>query len=145
MSQSALGLHYMLSTWELSCSVSTLCDPMNCSPPGSSVQGIFQKRILEWVAISSSRGSSWPRNGTCISCGSCISRQILYQLCHQGIPHTLGLSLTTMQARPQVPGGRYALSPLKCLMLGAHSRCPSYIALNQELSMSYLPSGLLSK
>ena len=36
----------------------TLCDPMDCSPPGSSVHGIFQARILEWVAISFSRGSS---------------------------------------------------------------------------------------
>ena len=40
----------------------TLCDPMNCSPPGSSVHGIFQATILEWVAISFSRGSSWPRD-----------------------------------------------------------------------------------
>ena len=36
----------------------TLCEPMDCSPPGSSVHGIFQARILEWVAISFSRGSS---------------------------------------------------------------------------------------
>ena len=35
----------------------TLCDPMDCSPPGSSIHGIFQARILEWVAISFSRGS----------------------------------------------------------------------------------------
>ena len=41
-------------------SYSTLCDPMNYSPPGSPVQGILQARILEWVAISSSRGSSHP-------------------------------------------------------------------------------------
>ena len=47
---------------------STLCDPMNCSPPGSSVHGIFQARILEWVSISYSRGSSWLRDWTCISC-----------------------------------------------------------------------------
>ena len=40
----------------------TLCDPMDCSPPGSSVHGIVLARILEWVAISSSRGSSWPRD-----------------------------------------------------------------------------------
>ena len=40
----------------------TLCDPMDCSPPGSSVHGILQARILEWVAISSSRGSSQPRD-----------------------------------------------------------------------------------
>ena len=39
----------------------TLCDPMDCSPPGSSVHGIFQGRILEWIAIASSMGSSWPQ------------------------------------------------------------------------------------
>ena len=48
---------------------------MDCNPPGSSVHGIFQARILEWTAISSSRGSSLPRNWTHISC---IGRQILY-------------------------------------------------------------------
>ena len=40
----------------------TLCDPMDGSPPGSSVHGILQARILEWVAIPFSRGSSWPRD-----------------------------------------------------------------------------------
>ena len=45
----------------------TLYDPMDCSPPGSSVHGISQARILEWVAMSSSRGSSQPRDQTCIS------------------------------------------------------------------------------
>ena len=44
------------------------CDPMDCSPPGSSVYGIFQARILEWVAISFSRRSSWLRDWTHISC-----------------------------------------------------------------------------
>ena len=42
----------------------TLCDPMSCSPPGSSVHGILQVRTLEWVAISASRGFSWSRNQT---------------------------------------------------------------------------------
>ena len=46
----------------------TLCDPMDCSPLGSSVHRIFQARMLEWVAISSSRGSSQPWDWTCISC-----------------------------------------------------------------------------
>ena len=46
----------------------TLCDPMDCSPRGSSVHGIFQARILEWVAISFSRGSCWPRDWTWVSC-----------------------------------------------------------------------------
>ena len=45
----------------------TLCEPMDCSPPGSSVHGIVQARILEWVAVSFSRGSSQPRDGTCAS------------------------------------------------------------------------------
>ena len=62
----------------LSSSVVSLCDSMDCSPPGSSVHGIFQARILEWVAISSSRGSLRPRDWTCVSYISCIGRQILY-------------------------------------------------------------------
>ena len=44
-----------------------LCDPMDCSPPGSSVHGISQARILEWVAMPSSRGSSQPRGRTQVS------------------------------------------------------------------------------
>ena len=46
----------------------TLWDPMDCSPPGSSVCGISQVRILEWVAVPFCRGSSQPRDGTCVSC-----------------------------------------------------------------------------
>ena len=46
----------------------TLCDPMDCSPPGFSVHGILQARILECVAISFSRGSSRPRDQTHVSC-----------------------------------------------------------------------------
>ena len=56
----------------------TLCDPVDCSPPGSSVHGIFQARILEWAAISSSKESSPPRDWTQVSCVSCIGRQVLY-------------------------------------------------------------------
>ena len=47
--------------------VSTLCDPMDCSPPGSSLHGILQARILEWVAILFSRGSSPPRDQSQVS------------------------------------------------------------------------------
>ena len=46
----------------------TLCDPVDCSLPGSSVHGIFQVRVLEWGAISFSRGSSRPRKWTWVSC-----------------------------------------------------------------------------
>ena len=56
----------------------TLRDPMDCSPPGSSVHGISQARILEWGAISSSRGSSPPRDQTHVSCSSCFGRWSLY-------------------------------------------------------------------
>ena len=55
----------------------TLCDPMDSSPPGSSVHGIFQARTLEWVAISSSRGCSQSRDRTCISCVSCTAGRFL--------------------------------------------------------------------
>ena len=53
----AQSLHSFLTLW----------DPMDCIPPASSVSGILQVRILEWVAMPSSRGSSWPRDQTCIS------------------------------------------------------------------------------
>ena len=46
----------------------TLCNPMDYSPPGSSVHGVLQARILEWVTMPSSRGSSWPRDQTRVSC-----------------------------------------------------------------------------
>ena len=59
-----------------------LCDPVG--PPGSSVHGILQARILEWVANSSSRGSSRPSDGTQVSCISCSGRWILLPLCHLG-------------------------------------------------------------
>ena len=51
----------------------THCDLMDCSPPGSSVHGVLQERILEWAAIPFSRGSSWPRDRTHISWGSCTA------------------------------------------------------------------------
>ena len=70
------GKHHFASlpscwSWQGLCcaqSCPTLCDPMDCSPPGSSVHGVSQARILEWVAISFSRGSSWFRDQTCVSC-----------------------------------------------------------------------------
>ena len=59
--------------------VKLFCDPMDCSPFGSSVHGIFPARIQEWVAISSSRRSSQPRDWTRVSGVSCIGAWIL---CH---------------------------------------------------------------
>ena len=66
---------------EVTQSCPTLCDPVDCSLPGSLVHGILQARILQWVAISFSRGSSWPRDRTWVShfVGRCF-----YHLSHQG-------------------------------------------------------------
>ena len=52
---------------EVAQSCPTLCSPMDCSLPGSSVHGIFQARVMEWVAISFSRGPSWPREWNQVS------------------------------------------------------------------------------
>ena len=57
----------MYGGMEVTQSCPTLCDPMDCSFPGSSAHGILPARILEWVAISFSRGSSQPRDQTCIA------------------------------------------------------------------------------
>ena len=64
----------------------TLCNPMDYSPPGSSVPEILQARILEWVTRPSSRGSSQPRDPTHFSYISCIGRRVLYHWHQTGIP-----------------------------------------------------------
>ena len=65
------GVFFIFISTKFKCVCAQLCptlrELMDCSPPGSSVPGIFLSRILEWVAISSSRESSQPRDGTCIS------------------------------------------------------------------------------
>ena len=60
------NLLYWIEEWSLSVMSDSL-QPVNCSPPGPSVHGILQARILEWVTISFSRGSSWPRDRTQVS------------------------------------------------------------------------------
>ena len=74
----------------------TLCDSAECSPPGSSVYEILQARKLEWVAMPSSRGSSWPRDQTSISYVSCIGRWILYHKGHLGSPCMKGTYCTPL-------------------------------------------------
>ena len=56
----------------------------DCNPPGSFVHGILQAIILDWIAISSSRGSSQPRDRTSVPCVSCTGRQVPYHQCHLG-------------------------------------------------------------
>ena len=66
----------------------TLCDPMDCSPPGSSDHGILQARTLDWVAIPFSRGSFWTQG---LNPGLPHCKWILYRLSHQGSPEGIML------------------------------------------------------
>ena len=84
----------------------TLCDLMDCSPLGSSDHGISQARILEWVAISCSKGSFRPRDQTHVSCASCVGRQILY---HRAIGEAL-LSVEPCLITHSSPGLRSPMS-----------------------------------
>ena len=73
----------------------TLCDPMNCSLPGSSVHGIFQARILEWAAIPSLQGI-FPTQGS--NPGLPHGRQILYCLSHQRSPRIINMECSFISA-----------------------------------------------
>ena len=83
---SALSLIYFAKLLQLCL---TLCAPMDSHPPGSSVYGIFRARILEWVAIFFSRGSSWYRNWIHVFCVSCIWQEGSLPLASPGKPCTL--------------------------------------------------------
>ena len=74
----------------------TLCNPVDWGPAGSSVHGILQARILEWVATPSSRGSSQPKDQTQVSYISCIGRRVLYHSCLLGAILVL-LKICTLQ------------------------------------------------
>ena len=87
----------------------TLCNPMDCSLPGSSVHGIFQVRILEWAAISPSKESSHSRDWFCVSCVSCIGRWILY-LCTTWKAHSI--YHMTSNCAP----GQFMLDKWKCML-----------------------------
>ena len=63
-----LTLKFLFNVVLVAQSCLTLCDPTDCSPPVSSVHGILQARTLEWITIPFSRGSSWPRDQTQVSC-----------------------------------------------------------------------------
>ena len=89
---------------EVAQSCPTLCDPMDCSPPGFSVHGIFQAWILEWVAISFSRGSSQPREDLVLPILSTLSQKNAHLLCKQHIILTTtdGLFLVMLKILEQV-------------------------------------------
>ena len=81
----SLKHHMQISDSEsVSHSCPIICDPMDCSLPGSSIHGILQARILEWFAMSFSRRLSHPRDRTHVSFVSCTDRCVLYYQCHLG-------------------------------------------------------------
>ena len=84
---------------EVTQSCPTLCDPMDCSLRGSSIHGIFQARILNWVAISFSRGSFQPRDRTRVSC-TASSR--VYHLSHQGNSSVLYMLICVVFQIPHI-------------------------------------------
>ena len=86
-------------------SCTTLYNSMDCSSPCSSVHGTFQERILECVAISYSRGFSWPRDWPPISCVSYISRHILYYKHHQWTANRLLLFSRSIMSDSLQPHG----------------------------------------
>ena len=96
----------------------TLCDPIDGSLPGSPIPGILQARTLEWVAISLSRGSSWPKDWTQVSWVSYNGRQILYHcttweaLMYVLIYHFLPLKIR--QLYRGFPGGTEVKNPPAC-------------------------------
>ena len=104
-----------LVSWELVSKLcSTLCDPMGCSPPGSSVHGIFQARILEWVAISSSGDLSNP-----------------------GIkPRSPALQVVSL---PTEPPGKAIIKGIRCSNLGSFGEQPCcHLQTGTRLSHTWL-------
>ena len=93
------------SRWFSCLVVPDCCNPMDCSPPDYSLHGISQTRIQDWVAISFSWGSFWPRDWHCISCiagGLLLCSRILYWLSHQG---SLSLHQSLYQSLYQLLSG----------------------------------------
>ena len=94
----------------------TLGIPFTVAPPGSSVHEIPQPRILEWVAMPFSRGSSRPRDQTHISYVSCIGKQVLYHWCHLGSPKITS-SLVIIKLVEVTHGDCVTILPLNKLSL----------------------------
>ena len=78
-----MSIHINFIEIEVLVARSNLCNPMDCSPPGSSVHGILQARVLEWVAISFSRGSSQPRDRTWAAAAAAKSLRSSQTLCNR--------------------------------------------------------------
>jgi len=134
-----LHCHHCVSPQSLCCAKSlqlcpTLCNPMDYSPPGSSVHGILQVRILEWLAIPSSRQSSWSRNQTCISYISCIGWWVLHHFSSVQFSHSV-LSDSLWPHEPQ-----HTTPPCPSPTPGVHpNSCPLCQWCHPTISSSVIP------
>ena len=114
----------------------TLCYPMDCSPPGSSVPGILQARILEWVAISFSRGSSWPKDWTHGS-PALKADALLSELLGKTLPTFLkDLISSQLLAGKILWRNLFALDDL-CLQIVLHTASNIILPLLQDLEMIF--------
>ena len=104
----------------------TLCDPMDCSPPGSFVHEILQARILEWISIPFSRGSSWSRDWIL---GLLPCRQVLFCLSHQGssdgFSWSCGIKKVDLKKLP-LHSPPICVSALSSYMSAPNSTCESH-------------------
>ena len=126
----------------------TLCVPMDHSLPGSSVHGILQARILEWVTMPSSGESSWPRDWAHVFYVSSMDRQVLYHYCYLGSPIAviMGEQISSFHLGRYKPrkgmSGIYDNTMLIVLRNDCtffHSRCSFYISTNSVTSISISP------
>ena len=111
----------------------TIWDPVDCSPPGSSVHGILQARMLEWVATSFSRGSYQPWDWTCISRVSCVHRQILYHWATREALHTLYIYIHTAAAAKSLQS-----CPTLCNPIDGSPLCSSVPGILQARTLEWV-------
>ena len=126
----------------------TLCDPMDCSPPGLSVHGILQARMLEWVSMPFSRESFWPRDQTGTSDVSCIGRQILYHCSVTwGALVQINLNIWLLKVKLVAQWCLTLCDPVDCSLPGSYvhgifqARTPEWAAISFSRGSS-LPKGL---
>ena len=110
----------------------TLYSPVDCSPPGSHVHEILQTRILEWVAMPSSRASSWPGDWTHISHVSSIGRRVLYHIPSANWEALLLLLLLLLS--------RFSRVRLFATPWTAAHQAPQYLGFSRQEHWSGLPS-----